>query len=193
MGWSKNSNPFYLLHRQCRENSSREETSISGLTKTLKEQCAWKGASMDRIKEKARLLLEGQIFAVLCTQGQDGPYASLMAYVYEKENDKVFMVTKTTSEKVRNIQNCPRVALLVDDRIRSGSGKAVSALTVEGTVVSWLPDSVYFALLETRFPALKTLLDDPETVVLCIELDRFLLLEGPEKAEQGSFRNPPGP
>ena len=62
-----------------------------------------KGSVMDSNAEKARKLLEDQHLAVLCTQGDSGPYASLMAYTYDRETDAIWIVTRKDSEKHRKI------------------------------------------------------------------------------------------
>ena len=147
---------------------------------------------MSRDDDQARALLESQFLAVLCTQGKTGPYSSLMAYVYSRDRDVVYMVTRTGSEKYRNIMRCPRVALLIDDRCRAtdGSDSLIPSLTVQGAVITEKQNESQEMRqkLGLRFPAILPLLEKKESTILCIELDHYLLLEGPEKAVKGNFR-----
>ena len=148
---------------------------------------------MDSNAEKARKLLEDQHLAVLCTQGDSGPYASLMAYTYDRETDAIWIVTRKDSEKHRNMMKNSRVALLLDDRCSGNqhSDGFISSLTVQGAVT---PDGrsdagTVHQRLGERFPPLKALLNDPESIILSITLDAYLLLEGPQKAVRGTFSN----
>ncbi len=102
-------------------------------------QSGEKGLTVNMDGEKARNLLESQHLAVLCTQGDKGPYASLMAYVYDRKADAVFLVTRKDSEKYRNMMRDSRVALLIDDRCNAEDPQAgfISSLTVQGHVAPY--------------------------------------------------------
>ena len=174
-----------------RGNEKQWEKILIDMKAVHDDAVSAKGDTMSNQKEKAKALLGSQVLAVLCTQGETGPYASLMAYCFHPEENSVFMVTRKGTKKYRNISDFPRVALLVDDRcpLAGSPGEAIPALTIQGTVTVEAGENEHDIRkqLGSRLPSLQMLLEDPESVLMRIVLDRFLLLEGPEKALEGTF------
>ncbi|MCU0722337.1 MAG: pyridoxamine 5'-phosphate oxidase family protein [Planctomycetes bacterium] len=82
---------------------------------------------------RVRRLLEKQSLCVLCTSGEEGPHASLVAFAAVANLRQMVFATPKATRKYRNLKRDPRVSLLVDDRSRAAKGfEAGSALTVAG-------------------------------------------------------------
>jgi heme iron utilization protein len=75
---------------------------------------------MEPLKGKIQVLLASQKFAVLSTYGEGQPYANLVAFVHDETFDFVFFVTKSDTRKFRNLQQHPRVALLIENTSNAG-------------------------------------------------------------------------
>ncbi len=141
---------------------------------------------------KALLRCRGD--GVLCTAAQGRPHCSLMSYVTDPSCDTVIMATLKYSTKFKNIMENPRVSLLVDTRDSRGRGDhgAVQALTVAGNIeieADKARDAEARARLLERHPLVRPILEDPDSVLLYVRIESFLLLDGPTRA---SFETNPG-
>jgi len=88
------------------------------------------GEDLDRI---IRRLLDGQLYGVLCTQGQGQPYGSLVAYAMSPELDSAVFATQKATRKYSLLSECPHVALVVDNRSAlPGQLMDVEAVTATG-------------------------------------------------------------
>jgi len=146
---------------------------------------------LDRMKS----LLQAKDACVLATAADAQPHCSLMSYVTDEAGDRILMVTSRHSTKFTNLVQNPRVSLLVDTRdgASSGEGGEVQALTVAGRAEieeDENEDAQARDRLLRGHPHLRPILEDPESVVICIHIDSFLLLDGPAKASFES--NPTG-
>jgi hypothetical protein len=118
-----------------------------------------------------------------------------MSYVTDPSCDTVIMATLKHSTKFENIAENPRVSLLVDTRDSRGRGDhgSVQALTVAGEIEiepDETRDAEARARLLERHPLLRAILEDPDSVLLYVRIESFLLLDGPTHA---SFEtNPAG-
>ena len=82
------------------------------------------------LREQIARLLDGQPFAVLCTQGGGQPYGSVVAFAFDDELSSFVFATPKTTRKYRLLSQCARVALVVDNRGRfPGDLMKVSAVT----------------------------------------------------------------
>ena len=61
-------------------------------------------------------LVEGQPFAVLCTQGHGQPYGSLVAYAMAADLASAVFATPKATRKFRLLSECDHVALVIDSR-----------------------------------------------------------------------------
>ena len=76
------------------------------------------GGSHESLDSIIRKLVEGQPYAVLCTQGQGQPYGSLVAYAVTPDLAFAVFATPRATRKFRLLSECDRVALLIDNRSR---------------------------------------------------------------------------
>jgi uncharacterized protein YhbP (UPF0306 family) len=88
------------------------------------------GKNLDRA---IRRLLDGQLYAVLCTQGQGQPYGSLVAYAMTPDLDSAVFATQKATRKYRLLSECAHVALVIDNRSAlPGQLMDVEAVTATG-------------------------------------------------------------
>ncbi len=121
---------------------------------------------------------------VLATTDNHAPHCSLMVYLADESNERLFLVTPRTSRKFRNIQNNPRVSLLIDTR-DDRQHDATSALTITGTC-EILPSGEKSEQMKVAFakqyPHMADFVHKSDVAVVCVQIESFLLLEGPEHA-----------
>ena len=82
------------------------------------------------VLERIRELVQGEPFAVLCTQGGGQPYGSVVAFAFSQDLKSFVFATSTATRKYRLLTECDRVALVVDNR-----GEYPGDLMQVGTVV----------------------------------------------------------
>jgi len=134
-----------------------------------------------------KALLRSRGDGVLCTAAHGRPHCSLMSYVTDPSCDTVIMATLKHSTKFENITENPRVSLLVDTRDSPGRGDhgAVQALTVAGEIeieAETPIDAESRARLLERHPLVRPILEHPDSVLLYVRIESFLLLDGPTRA-----------
>ena len=135
---------------------------------------------LDKIKD----LILRKDSCVLATTDGETPHCSLMAYVPCDSGERLFLATSSASRKYQNIQRHPRVSLLIDTRGEQ-QREFTQAVTVTGTC-DFLQDTAKIAQIKADFVRQHPHLDDfirkDDIAVMCVEVDFFLLLEGPERA-----------
>ena len=130
------------------------------------------------VREQIRALLEGQPFAVLCTQGGGQPYGSLIAYAAGDDLKAIAFATPVATRKYHLLCECPQVALVVDSRSQfPGAMMQVEAITATGraTQLSAGPEFDRWAgLLTARHPQLKPFVAAPSSALFRIDIVRYL-------------------
>ena len=138
---------------------------------------------LDKMK---RLLSESSI-CVLATCSENKPLCSLMTYVTDEQANRVYFVTLKTSRKYKNIAQNPHVSLLVDSRAAAGrsdagSIEALTAFGISSIVRNKADKDSILARIGRSNPHLRELLAHPDAEVISIQVESFLLLEGPTQA-----------
>jgi len=88
------------------------------------------------LKEKIRQLIENQPFAVLCTQGSEQPYGSLIAFAFSEDLKHYFFSTPKATRKYSLLEKCNRIALVIDSRTRNQENpKEIEVVTITGNAV----------------------------------------------------------
>ena len=88
------------------------------------------------MRRRIRRLVEGQPYAVLCTQGDGQPYGSLVAFAFSESLEQAVFATPITTRKYRLLSACEHVALVVDDRPdHSADLMEIEGVTVTGRAV----------------------------------------------------------
>jgi nitroimidazol reductase NimA-like FMN-containing flavoprotein (pyridoxamine 5'-phosphate oxidase superfamily) len=125
---------------------------------------------------------------VLATVGGQKPHCSLMAYATDENCTEIYMVTHKNTNKYKNLMENPSVSLLIDTREISPRTKA-KALTVEGVCTAIKREEkrkkVHARILEVH-PNLSEFINHPETEILCVRIQSFLLLDGLQEAHYQS-------
>ncbi|MEJ2586676.1 MAG: pyridoxamine 5'-phosphate oxidase family protein [Deltaproteobacteria bacterium] len=126
-----------------------------------------------------RELLEFQPLAVLATQAQGAPYASLVAFVASEDLKKLYFATSRSTRKYANLAADPRAALLVDSRSNAVSdfhqARAVTAVGRSGEVDDRERDAVIRRYLE-KHPHLKMFVHSPTCALLGLTVNTFYLV-----------------
>ena len=139
---------------------------------------------MANMLEKIKALILRKDSCVLATTDGETPHCSLMAYVTGNTGERLFLVTSSNSRKYQNIRRHPRVSLLIDTRGEQ-QRELTQALTLTGTC-SILQDTAEIAQVKASFARQHPQLDDfihkDKMAVMSVQVDFFLLLEGPERA-----------
>ena len=134
--------------------------------------------------KKIKALVLRKDSCVLATTDGETPHCSLMAYVAGDSGERLFLVTSSDSRKYQNIRRHPRVSLLIDTRGEQ-QRELTQALTMTGTC-DILQDSAKIAQVKAAFvrqhPHLAGFIRRDGMAVMCVQVDFFLLLEGPERA-----------
>jgi nitroimidazol reductase NimA-like FMN-containing flavoprotein (pyridoxamine 5'-phosphate oxidase superfamily) len=137
-------------------------------------------SSNDESEPSTRLriadLVAGQRYGVLCTQGSGQPYGSLVALAFSEDLSRAVFATPETTRKYRLLEECPRVALLIDDRPdHPDSVMEIEAITVTGLARRVDPgerrDEIGAMLLE-RHPYLEEFLRAPTCAVFQVDVTR---------------------
>jgi len=125
-------------------------------------------------------LAKEKTMCVLATVSGGQPHCSLMAYAADDACRRIYMVTRKSTRKYKNLLDNPGVSLLIDTRGEGERGET-KALTIEGTyepVTDPQEQKTATDLLLRIHPDLKIFMDHPESVLICIRIRSFLLLEG---------------
>ena len=135
------------------------------------------GNNLD-MTDRIRTLIDGQLFAVLCTQGDGQPYGSVVAYAASPDLKSIVFSTPMNTHKYRLLCACDRVALVIDsrpmmpDQIMDGE-----ALTATGRAVRVPPGNEFdhlAALLASRHPKLADFVGDPSSALFRIDIDQYV-------------------
>jgi uncharacterized protein YhbP (UPF0306 family) len=124
-------------------------------------------------------LIDSQKLAVLCTQKDGHPYASLVAVAATPELDRIVFLTPTTTRKYANLQACPNAAFLVNNsENRAEDIYQAAAVTATGTVAD-LKDTekqTLKALYLARHPHLASFAAAAATALVCVNISRYILV-----------------
>jgi nitroimidazol reductase NimA-like FMN-containing flavoprotein (pyridoxamine 5'-phosphate oxidase superfamily) len=136
---------------------------------------------------RIREILQTQRLCVLATSWQEEPYCSLMGYLWDQDTGDFYMVTSSESRKFRNLNQNPRVSLLLDTRTteKPRDGASIRALTVQGKAQLFSGPGIGEEVLKRMqqvHPQLRNLLQNQKVVVVRVRPISFLLLDGVENA-----------
>lgn len=130
------------------------------------------------LRETIGRLLSAQKLAVLSTQEDGQPCGNLVAFAATEDLGQLLFATRSDGGKYRRILREPRVALLADDRSnREADFQEAVAITALGPA-RIVPADERPRLLErylSRHPSLRSFASAPECVLLCIDVERYLV------------------
>jgi len=132
-----------------------------------------------KVKRDLRKLLRSQPLAVLATQNQGQPYASLVAFASSNDLKSLYFATPRSTRKYANLSGDSRVAMLVDNRSNKVSDfRWAMAATATGTAEEVDPSERERALdryLE-KHPHLSDFVHSPTCAFCKIRVQTFFVV-----------------
>jgi nitroimidazol reductase NimA-like FMN-containing flavoprotein (pyridoxamine 5'-phosphate oxidase superfamily) len=130
------------------------------------------------LESRIRRLVTSQDYAVLSTQGEGQPYASLVALAFSDDLAQAAFVTATATRKYRLLSECDRVALLVDNRSQ-GQDRMMEIEAVTATGRAHLLEGGgererWSSALVERHPQLAAFVASPTSALFRIDIVRYL-------------------
>ena len=130
------------------------------------------------VRDRIRLLLEEQPYAVLCVQGGEQPYGALVAVAFSEDLQHAVFATPTETRKYRLLSECSHVALVIDDRSKKADKlMEIEAVTATGNahLIERGGDFERWAeLLTAKHPYLKSFSRAATCALFRIDIIRFL-------------------
>ena len=144
-------------------------------------EAATPGAAEPALPERIRHLVQGERFAVLSTQGEGQPYASIVAFAMTDDFRSVVFATPIATRKYRLLTACDRVALLIDNRCKHPDNMMrIEAITATGRAIPVERGESFdrwSRVLVARHPHLAGFVASPSVALFCIEIVRFFHVE----------------
>ena len=137
------------------------------------------GATTDpAVREQIQQLIDSQLYAVLCVQGEGQPYGALVAFAFSDDLCHAVFVTPIATRKYRLLSECDHVALVIDNRQNNpGELMDLEAVTVTGRshmIERGAEFDRWSGLLITRHPYLKSFVNAATCALFRIDATRFL-------------------
>lgn len=127
------------------------------------------------VPERLREMNDLERFAVLATQEEGRPYASLVAYALSPDLRTVIFATPKNTRKYKNIVKVDHVALLIDNRPRGLPIAKGEAVTLTGRAKFLRKgrerDEMVRAYLD-KHPDLKDFVESPTTALVALRIDQ---------------------
>ena len=131
-------------------------------------------------------LLATQELAVLSTHANGQSYGNLVAFASTGDLGHLVFATCRATSKFRRLLAEPKVSLLVDNR-SSGEADFQEGIAVTALGETRIADGPARASLVefylSRHPSLSTFVEEPDCVLLCVEVERYLVSGFREAAE----------
>jgi len=144
-------------------------------------EAASPGAAEPALPERIRHLVQGERFAILSTQGDGQPYASIVAFAMTDDFRTAVFSTPIATRKYRLLTACDRVALLIDNRCKHPDDMMqIEAITATGRAIRVERGESFKRwshLLATRHPHLADFVTSPSVALFRIEVVRFFHVE----------------
>jgi nitroimidazol reductase NimA-like FMN-containing flavoprotein (pyridoxamine 5'-phosphate oxidase superfamily) len=134
---------------------------------------------LSKIKRDLRKLLHSQPLAVLATQSQGQPYASLIAFASSGDLKSLYFATTRSTRKYANLLGDSKVALLVDNRSNEASDfRWAMAATATGKAkeVSLARRKRVLDVYLAKHPHLKDFVHSPTCALCEIKVTTFFVV-----------------
>ena len=131
------------------------------------------------IQPVLRALFRSQRYAVLATDDQGQPFASLMAFATTADLRQIVVLTERTRRKFANLKANRRVALLIDDRENKGSDTQDSVAVTAIGEAEEAGSGAGVALLDlfiARHPYLAAFAAAPSCAIVTVKISSYLLV-----------------
>ncbi|WP_022668956.1 pyridoxamine 5'-phosphate oxidase family protein [Desulfospira joergensenii] len=122
-------------------------------------------------------LFASQTLAVLSTQKDGHPYASLVAFSFSQDLKQIYFLTQADTRKFNNLTACDRVALLVSSACnRSDDFSRALAVTALGRALPLEDKTPHIQDFMGRHPQLKEFAGFHHTVMVEVRVETYLLV-----------------
>ena len=132
-----------------------------------------------QILEQIAKLFGSQSLAVLSTQKNSQPYASLVAFSASPDLKHFYFLTPNTTRKYENLTASPNVSILVNDS-QNKADDIYNAVSVTGTGVSQVVDKSKekeaLDMYLKKHPHLKEFSSVPTTAFIRIIMKRYFMV-----------------
>ena len=126
-----------------------------------------------------KALFESQALAVLSTQKNDQPYASLVAFATTADLGNIIFLTPNTTRKFDHLVNNPKVAILINNSLNQAAdiytAVSVTATGVAAVVESHEKNKLLDIYLK-RHPHLKVFSASPTTALIRVTVNRYFMV-----------------
>jgi heme iron utilization protein len=151
---------------------------------------------MDRSQIMTQLkdMFHSQLFGVLATTGEAGPYTSLVAFVATDDLRRLLFITSSSTSKFANIVDHPQVSMLVDNRSnQAGDVRAAIAVTVVGKACEQRGEERgdLLELFLRKHPNLLAFAHESSTALVEISVSRYILVSSFEEVIHIDMDNAP--
>ena len=144
-------------------------------------EAASPGAADAALPERIRHLVRDEPYAILSTQGDGQPYASIVAFAMTDDFRTAVFATPTATRKYRLLRACERVALLIDNRCKHPDDMMrIEAVTATGRALQVERGGEFdrwARVLVTRHPHLGGFVASPTVALFRVEIVRFFHVE----------------
>jgi general stress protein 26 len=132
---------------------------------------------LDEKRINLKKIIDSQNFAVLNSVGKGLPYSNLVSFVVTGDLRSLIFVTDKDTRKYNNIKENNNVSLLIDNRTNRPSDIAEAvAITAIGQAREDLDSNQsYRDIFLIRHPYLKDFIDDPNTVLIIVEVSEYII------------------
>ncbi|MFO7750716.1 MAG: pyridoxamine 5'-phosphate oxidase family protein [Desulfobacteraceae bacterium] len=131
------------------------------------------------LEQQIAALFASQDLAVLSTQKNNQPYASLVAFTVSSDLTLLYFLTPTTTRKYDHLTANPPVSILVHDS-QNQADDIYRAVSVTGTGVAAVVDKEKekeaLALFLKKHPHLNEFSRAPTTAFICITMHRYYMV-----------------
>ncbi len=129
--------------------------------------------------ETIRQLFDSQDLAVLSTQKEGQPYASIVAVTVTPDLENIIFLTPNTTRKYDNLVASPRVALLINNsqnQVRDITN--ATSVTATGTAfpMTGEEEKEALALYLNRHPHMETFAISPTTAVVRVAVAKYIMV-----------------
>jgi len=144
-------------------------------------EAAGPGWAEPALPERIRDLVRGELYAILSTQGDGQPYASIVAFAMTDDFRTAVFATPTATRKYRLLMGCDRVALLIDNRCKHPDDMLrIEAITATGRAIPVERGASFdrwSGVLLAKHPHLAGFVASPSVALFRIEIVRFFHVE----------------
>ena len=136
--------------------------------------------NVDEIRNILKKMFLSQKLAVLSTQRDGQPYASLVAFVASEDLRRIYFATPNTTRKYANLKADSRVAFLIDSRLNDESDiHAAMAVTAMGSAreIDKATNQFFMVQYLDKHPYLESFIKSPTCSWICVDIASYYLVQ----------------